>query len=452
MLRAFAREARAAFLPDRASAEDEAALDEHVLASVTLRARMTTVVLNGFHLVFWPTDQLLLVREGDVLSVMAWFRLTTFVSHCALFALLSVRSLVRHAVPIITVFVAISAGITGITFARTGPLHHPHAPLAYLAPMVIAGIPVRLLPRVLMTSVLGGSIFAGYLLTRPGEAASPYLPVSVGSMVFSVALSAALGHLLFLLERRAFMNGRALARSEAALKQHNDALADRVAEQTRELRDLAAHLSRATEEERGRIQRELHDELGQQLVGIRYTVAYLQQRLRADPDGAERKLAELGDLVTHLQDGVHDMVTDLRPRVIDDRGLGAAAEWLVETTRVRSGVACELRASIDEGVRVDPALSMDAFRILQESLSNALKHAAPGSIRVDLSVAATAIDLSVTDDGRGVKDRGRESVGMGIVGMRERARAHGGRFAIGDAAGGGTVVQVHLPVTEGVGA
>lgn len=451
MLRAFARDVRAAFLSERAPAEDEAAFDEHLTVSVALRARMAAVVLNVFHLLFWPTDRLLLVRQDDVLAAMTSFRLATFVNHCAAFALLSVRSLARHALPIVTVFAAISAGLTGHTFARTGPLHHPHAPLAYLPPMVIASLPVRLLPRVLMTLALGGSILAGYLLTRPSELASPYLPVSLGSMVFAVALSVALGHLLLLLERRAFMNGRALARSEAALKRHNDELADRVAEQTLELRNLASHLSRATEEERGRIQRELHDELGQQLVGIRYTVAYLQQRLRADPDGAEHKLTALGELVTELQEGVHHMVTDLRPRVIDDRGLGAAAAWLVETTRARSGVECALHASIDEAVRVDPALSMDAFRILQESISNALKHAAAGTIRVDLSIAPAAIELSVTDDGRGLTGRGREG-GMGIVGMRERARAHGGRFSIGAATGGGTVVRVHLPVAEGASA
>lgn len=452
MLRAFVREARAAFLPGRASADDEAAFDQHLVASVVLRARTTTVVLNAFHLLFWPTDPLILVREGGVLSAISWFRLTTFVNHCALFALLSWRPLARHAVPVTAVLAAVSAGLSGHALGRIGALQQPYVSLAYLVPMVMAGVPVRFVPRALMTSALAAALVAGYLLTRPPDVASAYLRVSLSIMAFSVAISVALGHLLFLLERRAFMNGRALARSEAALQRHNDELADRVAEQTRELRDLAAHLSRATEEERRRLQRELHDELGQQLVGIRYTVAFLRQRLRADPDGAEEKLAALDGLVTQLQDGVHDMVSDLRPRVIDDRGLGAAAEWLVETTRARAGVECELRASIDEGVRVDPVLTMDAFRILQESLSNALKHAASKSIRVDLSVAADAIDLRVTDDGRGVSTVGRGSAGMGVVGMRERARAHGGDFAIGAAPGGGTVVRVRLPLAAGAGA
>jgi signal transduction histidine kinase len=449
MLRAFVREAREAFVPGRASPADEAALDAHLVTSVALRARTTALVLNAFHLLFWPTDRLLLARDGAVLAAVAWFRLTTFVNHGALFALLSLRPLVRRAVPVVAVCVAVSAALTGSALARMGALHQPYLHLSYLAPMTLAGIPVRLGPRAFLTALLGAGLLGGYLLTRPGELASPYLGLSLGSMVFAVASSVALGHLLFLLERRAFMNGRALARSEAALQAHNDALVDRVAEQTGDLRRLAAHLSRATEEERRRLQRELHDELAQQLVGIRYTVAFLQQRLRRDPDGAEERLAALGDQVTQLQQGVQHLVTDLRPRVIDDRGLGAAAEWLVATTEARSGVPCELAASIDESVPVGPDLSMDAFRILQESISNALKHAEPSRVRVELSIARAAVELRVIDDGCGVREQGREATGLGLVGMRERARAHGGDFAIGAAPGGGTVVRVRLPITAG---
>src|SRR4051812_6213569 len=120
MLRAFVRDARDAFLPDRASAEDEAALDGHILTSVAFRARTTAVVLNAFHLLFWPTDPLLLVPDSDVVSAMRWFRLTTFVNHAALFVLLSLRPLVRRAVPIVAVAIAISASLMGSTLARMG--------------------------------------------------------------------------------------------------------------------------------------------------------------------------------------------------------------------------------------------------------------------------------------------------------------------------------------------
>lgn len=447
MLRAYLREARDAFRPERASPEEEAALDAHIVESVAFRARTTALVLNAFHLLFWPTDALLLVPEGEAYAAIRWWRLTTFANHAALFIALSLRPLLRRALLVVLVAVAVSASLLGYAMGRMGPLERPFFHMTYLAPMATAALPLRLPQRLLMTSILGAGLTAGFLLARPVERTSAYLATSLGMMIFAVALSLALGHLLFLLERRAFLRGLALQRSQASLRDHNERLTDKVTEQTRELRRLAVHLSQATEEERRRLQRELHDELGQQLVGIRYTVSFMQQRLRKDPAAAEEKLAALGEQVTQLQAGMQHLVAELRPRIIDDRGLAAAARWLVDVTRARSGVACELAASVDEGVRLAPGLAIDAFRILQEALSNALKHGAPGRVRVDLIIAADAVDLGVTDDGCGLRPRAEAPAGFGILGMRERARAHGGELAIEAAPGGGTVVRVRLPVT-----
>jgi signal transduction histidine kinase len=449
MLRSFVRAARREFLSAWGDAEDEAALDAHIRSSSAVRARMSTLVLNTLHLLFWPLDHLLMVPDSQVLAAVSWLRWTTFLNHAALFVLLSLRPVARRPTPLLGVGIAVSSALVGRGLGRMGPLDQPYFYLGYLATLVMVGLPVRLPQRALMNALIMLSLAGGFFSARPSALASPLLGTALGYLLFAGGVSLILGHLLYLLERRAFLTARALARSQAVTSDLNDQLHLRVADQTRELRRLARHLSQITEDERRRMQRELHDEMGQQIAGIRFIISALQQRLVKEPQRALQKLSELDDVVGELQDGVRRLVSDLRPRVIDEHGLAAAVEWLLDTTRVRSGVACSLSLSVDDGVTLSPRLTIDAFRILQESLSNALRHAEPSSIRVELSIDTAAIDLCVADDGHGLRERGGHAAGMGIVGMRERARGHGGTLALEDAPGGGTLVRVRLPIAEG---
>jgi two-component system, NarL family, sensor histidine kinase UhpB len=139
-------------------------------------------------------------------------------------------------------------------------------------------------------------------------------------------------------------------------------------------------------------------------------------------------------------------VTELRPPILDDAGLGGAVDWLVERTRQRCGLPCDLSLSIDASAPVDHDRATAVFRIVQESLTNAIRHANARRLAVALEVDGEGVRARVEDDGCGTAPLYVGGTGMGVLGMRERARAHGGRFTIESRPGVGTTVSVHLPL------
>src|SRR5262249_54513829 len=154
-----------------------------------------------------------------------------------------------------------------------------------------------------------------------------------GCMVFAVAASTCAGVLLFIQTRSTFLHERALARSAEALKGYSEHLEDRVEEHVEQIRRLAAHVERASESERTRISRELHDELGQQITAMRYTLSFVRARFHKDPEGARARLADLEAILAEVAAAVRALVSDLGPPIFDKGGLGAAVEWLVQRTR-----------------------------------------------------------------------------------------------------------------------
>jgi two-component system sensor histidine kinase UhpB len=214
-----------------------------------------------------------------------------------------------------------------------------------------------------------------------------------------------------------------------------------------ELRQLAAHLESVREEERKRIARELHDELGQAVTGLKLDLAWLEQRL------SRHATADLGlrvrDLLERL-DGVivsvRRIVTELRPSVLDELGLAAAVEWQAQDFASRTGVALELLIDVDDAELPEPVASA-VFRMLQEALTNVARHAAARHLRVALRKQPDLLSLDVVDDGRGITEselRGRRS--LGLVGLRERAIACGGTVQIHGEPGLGTTVSLRLPL------
>jgi signal transduction histidine kinase len=199
------------------------------------------------------------------------------------------------------------------------------------------------------------------------------------------------------------------------------------------VRALAGHLSDVLEDERARISREVHDDLGQTLTAM---------RLEIDAAG---KVPALVGLVERALDGARRIMSGLRPRALDELGLVAAIEQLAEEFRARTGTACEL--SIDPDVRTDPKRAMALYRIVQESLSNVTKHARATAVEITLAADLGVLRLLVRDDGAGLPKDVRKGA-MGLVGMRERARQFGGRVEVSGAPGKGTVVDVEIPMTE----
>jgi PAS domain S-box-containing protein len=216
-----------------------------------------------------------------------------------------------------------------------------------------------------------------------------------------------------------------------------------------ELRALAAHLESVREDERTRIAREIHDELGQALTALRFDV----RRLGASGSDDRQAVLERVQAMTGLIDGtivsVRRIATELRPGVLDDLGLAAAIEWQAQEFETRTAIACSVTISPTE-VELGRDVSTAVFRIFQETLTNVARHANAGHVDIVLSVAADHVALFVRDDGRGITDvelAGRRS--LGLVGMRERALLLGGDVTIEGRPGQGTTVMLQVPLETG---
>lgn len=216
-----------------------------------------------------------------------------------------------------------------------------------------------------------------------------------------------------------------------------------------QLRSLAARLESTREEERTRIAREVHDQLGQMLTGLRMDASWINKRVGACTDAALREpLSErLGSMIELLDDTVKTVrriASELRPGVLDDLGLPAALDWQAREWQARTGVGCTLTCVTTPAVPPEAATAL--FRIFQETLTNVARHAKATAVTARLAHEAGALLLEVRDNGCGVTDEGlRRAKSLGLVGMKERAAMIGGEFCIAGAPGGGTMVTVRVP-------
>jgi two-component system, NarL family, sensor histidine kinase UhpB len=223
---------------------------------------------------------------------------------------------------------------------------------------------------------------------------------------------------------------------------------ERLTQSNAQLQALSDRLRVAREEEGARIAREVHDEIGQALTALQMDVAWLSNRVRPTSAGepVAAKLLAMDGLLDKTMDSVQRIATELRPRVLDELGLEAAVEWYVQDFEKRSGIACRVRIDLT-AARTAPGVSTAVFRVLQEALTNVWRHAGARQSIVDLSVDRATLRLEVKDDGQGIAaDRVADPRSLGLLGMRERARALSGEVAIRGVAGQGTRVTLTIPL------
>lgn len=234
--------------------------------------------------------------------------------------------------------------------------------------------------------------------------------------------------------------------------EENTALSARLKERAEERGQLLERLIDAQEEERKRVARELHDELGQSLSSTALSVEIARKALESDPENATQHLEEANDLIADATDRMYDLILDLRPSVLDDLGLLAALRAHTERTLEQEGVSVEMETS---GLpdRLPPHLETALFRIFQEAISNIVRHASASQVKLSLIIEHGILKASIFDDGVGfdlkaVKTDGVEERGLGILGMRERATLVGGEVEIDSAPGSGTRLQVTIPLED----
>lgn len=215
-----------------------------------------------------------------------------------------------------------------------------------------------------------------------------------------------------------------------------------------QLQTLSRQLMQVQERERRQLAHDLHDEIGQAVTAIKMNLQTMQRV--ADTSAVQERLDDSLGMLDKILQRVRDLSLDLRPSLLDDLGLAPAVRWYVERQAQRAGLVAEVEAE-HVPQRLEPDLAVACFRIVQESITNILRHAKATTIHVDLRQTDQWLDLCVRDDGIGFSSRETSALAanrpsLGLLGMQERAQALGGTISIESLPGQGTEVRVRIPL------
>ncbi len=228
-----------------------------------------------------------------------------------------------------------------------------------------------------------------------------------------------------------------------------------------QLRALAAHIQFIREEERARIAREIHDELGQALTALKIDLSWLGDQFtesRRSGDLSQTtgeaqpilaKIQSMFGLIDMTIQSVRRIATELRPGMLDDLGLVAAIEWQAQDFQRRTGIQCKLFIESEEDAVLDKELSTALFRIFQETLTNVARHAQATKVNITLTESTGTLRLEIEDNGKGITEEDiSDPKSLGLLGTRERALLFGGDVNITGSPGKGTRISVSIPLAR----
>lgn len=233
---------------------------------------------------------------------------------------------------------------------------------------------------------------------------------------------------------------------EAGMRSAHRRAIDEVIESRAQLQALSSHLQTVREEERTHIARELHDELAQLLTALKIDVSWLRNR-QPCATGAAPKLDGMAALIDHSIAALRRIASDLRPVMLDDLGLKAAVEWLVEEFGKRNE-AIRIQLVLDPGeYELNDLVATAAFRIVQECLTNVSRHAEASEVHVLIGTRhSDRLVIAVRDNGRGLPSLPLPKGHYGLIGMRERAQALGGSLELNSVPDGGVSIVASIPL------
>lgn len=397
-------------------------------------------------ILWWPLDPLVYASRPDLVDAFTRIRLSLVAINGV--ALLCARTdfARRHTIGSIQAFIAAESALVGAWVGVLGGLDGQFFSYFSAFPALSLLFFVRPAVRLRALGLMWLAFLGGWLLTDPGGLHHPDLPPTMTFLLFVFGVSFYLGHLGFELFRSNVVLRRRLGAKRDELDTLAAGLESRVAEQTDELRRLARRVESVREAERRTVAHEIHDQLGQTLTAIRYGLSFARSRVHEAPDVADTTLGELEGLAARTGRTVRHLLNLLHPRVLDELGLFRAVGWLIQESTRHADLEVGIDCAGDDG-RVPEPVATGAFRILQESVTNALKHAEARRLDISVTIDGDRLRLAVRDDGVGPPSAHLSGgMGLGLVGIRERAQTLGGLARWGAAEGGGFEVTAELPL------
>jgi two-component system sensor histidine kinase UhpB len=231
-------------------------------------------------------------------------------------------------------------------------------------------------------------------------------------------------------------------------------MAERALENSRQqLRALTARLQSVLEEERARVAREIHDDLGQLLTALKINLDWMERHIGESKDNAVvdpmlERVVESGEVVESAIESVQRIAADLRPALLDNLGLVEALREEARRFETRSGITCRLELP-PGAVSLTPKAATSVFRVFQEALTNVARHANATAVNVSLAAQGDQMVLRIEDNGEGIRPEAlKDPRSLGLLGMAERAEGLGGQFAVAPSGARGTLVTLQLPRTQ----
>lgn len=218
-----------------------------------------------------------------------------------------------------------------------------------------------------------------------------------------------------------------------------------------QLRELSARIQTVREEERLKIAREIHDELGQMLTVAKMYLTVLPHKKNGKllRGNAGKRVNAVVKMIDDSISLVKNIAYELRPIVLDDKGIKEAIEWEARNFQTKTGIACEFRSEgIDVDITKDQSVAL--FRIVQEAMTNVARHSGAKHVTIQLVAGADSLSLQILDDGNGIREESlQKKHSLGIAGMKERAIFLGGELTVSRKNGSGTIVLVMIPAHKG---
>ena len=219
-------------------------------------------------------------------------------------------------------------------------------------------------------------------------------------------------------------------------------------ESRKKLQNLATHLEEVREEEKSEIALNLHDDLGQKLTALNLDIAWIKSRMGVQSLAVRRKFNDMSKMINETIDSIREISSFLRPSMLYDLGLVPAFEWQLKKTEEQSGIKCRFCYEPKE-FKIDNHISLILFRVLQESLTNIIRHSKASATDVNLYMRKNRIELLIKDNGIGIdKYKVNSLTSMGLAGIKERVRSVNGKVSVTGEKGVGTVIKVFIPLRK----